>query len=176
MLNTNLFLEEKIKESQAERALLTLLNLNKGNNTILRVDTKEESVSSQKYLLNAEDALSVAGVLSSSQEKNVFVLNETFNENLKNLFSNLKQNFQKLYLSLHSFPSSLLLRGVSVSILNIISGDRASLSVKDQEMKNDIALLRNFGKINIFLPADANELEYLLKINEKGFYKNQNNN
>lgn len=184
MLSPNLFLEDdKQKSNQIERALSTLMNFDRERNKIIKVDTKEESISDDKYLFPAEDIVHIASTISQEEEKKVFILNEAFNSDFKNIYDSLKYNFIKIYSGLVYLQKKYLKESISVIILNMLTPNlhkknisESLVFVSNKEIGNDIALMRNLGKINIFIPADANEAEYLLKVNEKGLFKNQNNN
>lgn len=184
MQSNNIFIDDKnLKSNQVESVLLTLADFNRDTNKVLKVDSKEEVLKDDKYIFPAEDIVNIASVLSLEEEKNIFILNESFDNNLKSLSFSLENNFLKIYNALVYFQDKYLKAGISISILNMLTPSISSNNlgeslflIPNHEIRNDIALMRNLGNVNIFLPADTNEAEYLLKINEKGFFKNQKNN
>lgn len=164
MLNENLFENNNEMNSQTERALVTLLSFSKENNKILRVDNYSEAGGIEKGLLNEEDAIEVSSVVSHTEDKNVFLLNESEGKNIYKLIKGISNMIPK-YRKRESLNSSL-------TILNSISQNLEGESVENFNNKSDVSLLRSLGHINIFVPADSNEAEYLLKVGEKSFFKN----
>lgn len=183
MLYPNIF--EKETEDIVEKVFLTLLSFNKEYNSILKVDNLEEASGDTKHVLSVDGAVEAASVISSAENKNVFLINEAFNDNLKNINTNLQSNFYKLYYSLNNLIPKLVNKekSINLSILNMHSPRIHSENVLENvihreslDIKNDVAMLRSIGGINIFVPADAKEAEYLLKIAEKNISKKNHNN
>lgn len=172
MLSDNLFTKEEEKVNQVERSLLSLLNLNKVNNRIFEVDNLEDSNNQNSHILKAEDAIQISTTVSYRESKNVFLINGGANKILQNLNHSLVDNFLKVYRGfLQMIPKFAddKSKEISVTVLNMVSPE-------SRDIKNDITLLRSLNKVNIFVPADANEAEYLLKISENTFFKNVQNN
>lgn len=167
MLKENLFENNNEMNSQTEKALLTLLSFSKENNNILRVDNYSEAGGMEKGLFNEEDIVEVASVVSNLEDKNVFILNESEGKSFYKLIKGLSNMIPK-YGKRNSLKSS-------VSILNSVSQNLESESIENFNNKSDISLLRSLGNINIFIPADSNEAEYLLRVGEKSFFKNTHN-
>lgn len=183
MLEKDLFKEGVIKrENMIRNSFLTLANFNDDNNTILKVDNLEETVRNVKHIFRAEEAIQIATIFSEEMNQNVFLINEVFNDNLKNNSTSLMDNFYKLYAGLNK----IVLRkhkALNVSILNmqcpVIHHENqlaSDLYLPSLEANNDIAILRNLQGVNIFSPADATEADYLLKMVEKDFYKEGKSN
>ena len=167
MLNENLFENNNEMNSQTEKTFVTLLTFAKENNKILRVDNYSEAGGMEKGFLNEEDAIEVSSVVSHLEDKNVFLLNEAEGKNFYKLIKGISNMIPK-YGKRDSLKSS-------VTILNSISQNLESGSHENFNNKSDVSLLRSLGYINIFIPADSNEAEYLLKIGEKSFFKNTPN-
>lgn len=167
MLDSNLFSREEIKDSQVEKSLLTLLDFNKENTKIFKVNTSDEVSSNSKYILSAEDGVQISSIVSNLEDKKVYILNEYFNEILQNINSSLSDNFLKIFRGLSLTVPKFLdkSKNTNVTILNMINDEA-------KEIKNDVSLLRNLENINIFIPADSMEAEYLLKVSEKGMFNN----
>jgi hypothetical protein len=163
MLNENLFENNNEMNSQTEKAFVTLLSFPKENNKILRVDNYNEAGGMEKGLLNEEDAIEVSSVASHIEDKNVFLLNEAEGKNFYKLIKGLSNMIPK-YGKRDSLKSS-------VTILNNVSQNLESEIGENFNNKSDISLLRSLGYVNIFIPADVHEAEYLLKVGEKSFFK-----
>lgn len=184
MLNKNLFEKEEF-QNQVEKTFFTLAEFEDYNNLIFKVDNLEEATGDMNYIFPASEAVQICSVISKNQNKNVFLINEAFNENLKNSHTGLMDNFYKLYSGLSKTIFKFLHnkeKEVNLTILNMQSPRihkenelAEALYLDNTEIKNDIALLRNLGGVNIFAPADASEASYLLKVVEKGFFKNTHN-
>ncbi len=183
MLEKDLF-NKGIPKSQnmIENSFLTLANFQDENNTILKVDNLEETVRNVKHIFRAEEALQISAIISKERSQNVFLINEAYNDNLKNNSTSLMDNFYKLYAGLNK----VILRdykNINVSILNMqcpLVHEENSLEedlyLPSLETTNDIAILRNLGGVNIFSPADAIQAEYLLKVVEKDLFKKDKSN
>lgn len=184
MLRKNLFEEEEF-QNQVERIFFALADFVDDNNLIFKVDNLEEATGDTDHIFPAAEAVQISSIISKNQNKNVFLINEAFNENLKNSHTGLMDNFFKLYNGLSKTIFKFLNnkeKEVNLTILNMQSplihreNELAeALYLDNTEIKNDIALLRNLGGVNIFAPADAGEADYLLKVVEKGFFKNNRN-
>ncbi|MDQ1282027.1 MAG: transketolase [Patescibacteria group bacterium] len=164
MLNENLFENNNEMNSQIEKALVTVLSFSEDNNKILRVDNYNEAGGIEKGLFNEEDIVEVSSVVSHLEDKNVFLLNEEEGKNFYKLIKGVSNMIPK-YGKRDSLKSS-------VTILNGISQDIEEGAQENFNNKSDISLLRSMGQINIFVPADAYEAEYLLKVGENSFFKN----
>lgn len=186
MLHKNLFQKDKEEfQNQIEKVFFTLAEFSDDNNIVLKVDNLEEASGNLTHIFPAEEAVQIGAILSKNQNKNVFLINESFNENLKNIHTGLMDNFYKLYSGLSKSVFKFLNnkeKEVNFSLLNIqaplIHEDNElaeALYIDNPEIKNDIALLRNLGGVNIFVPADAGEARYLLQVAEKNYFKNDRN-
>ncbi len=167
MLNENLFENNNEMSSQTEKAFVTLLFFSKENNKILRVDNFSEVGGMEKGLFNEEDSVEVASVASHLEDKNVFLLNESGGKSFYKLIKGISNMIPK-YGKRDSLKSSVV-------ILNSISQNIDSEIIENLNNKSDVSLLRSLGNINIFVPADSYETEYLLKVGEKSFFKNISN-
>ncbi len=187
MLKENLFKkgEEQFADT-VEQSFFTLLNFDKEINTILKVDNFEEIIEKNTHIFPASEIIDISKILSQNEDKNIFILNEAFNDNLKNVNTGILNNFYKLYISLNNTISKIKnkkeVNKINVSIINMLSPvmQRENalsdiLYLNNKEIKNDIALLRNLGSVNIFFPADFREANYLLKLTEKNLIKNDKN-
>ena len=163
MLNENLFENNKMS-NQTEKSLITLLSFSKEGNKILRVDNYNEAGGMEKGILTEDDAVGVASVVSNLEDKNVFLVNESEGKNFYKLMKGISNMIPK-YGKRDSLKSS-------VTILNSISQNLDFGIDENFNNKNDISLLRSLGNVNIFVPADSNEAEYLLRVGEKSFFKN----
>ena len=171
MLSQNLFKREEEKSSQAEGVLLSLLNLNKNNNKIFEIDNLDTFSEKAKHILKVDDAVQISSIISSGESKNVFLINSVADKIAQNSNSSLSDNLLKIYKGLSDVIPKFLdnkSKEISLSILNMISKD-------SKDKRHDVSLMRNLGKVNIFVPADANEAEYLIKVSEKTFFKNIQN-
>lgn len=167
MLNQNIFTNENRMENQVEKSLLTLLSSSKEDNKILRIDDYNESDTLEKNIFNEDIVVEVAGVISNMEDKNVFLLNDFHNKDFSKLLKGLINMIPK-YGKKDSLKSS-------VTILNNVSSNFEDEYIENFKIKNDISLLRGIGDVNIFIPADANQAEYLLKVCEKSLFKNSPN-
>lgn len=184
MLNKNLFEKEEF-QNQVEKTFFTLAEFEDYNNLIFKVDNLEEASGDTQHIFPATEAVQICSTISKNQNKNVFLINESFNENLKNSHTGLMDNFYKLYNGLSKTIFKFLNnkeKEVNLTILNMQSPRiykenelAEALYLDNLEIKNDVALLRNLGGVNIFAPADASEASYLLKVVEKGFFKDNRN-
>ncbi|MEA4910724.1 1-deoxy-D-xylulose-5-phosphate synthase [bioreactor metagenome] len=184
MLTNNLFKEEEF-QNQVEKIFFTLADFNDDNNLIFKVDNLEEAMGDTDHIFPAEEAVQISSIISKNQNKNVFLINEAFNENLKNSHTGLMDNFFKLYNGLSKTIFKFIHnkeKEVNLTLLNMQSPRihrenelAEALYLDNSEIKNDVAILRNLGGVNIFAPADASEASYLLKVVEKGFFKNSRN-
>lgn len=171
MLSQNLFKREEEKSSQAEVVLLSLLNLNKNNNKIFEIDNLDIYLEKGGHILKADDAIQISSIVSGEENKNVFLINNGADKVVQNLNTNLADNLLKIYKGLGGMIFKFLdskSKEMSLNILNIISKD-------SKDKRHDISLMRNLGKVNIFVPADANEAKYLISVSEKKFFKNIQN-
>ena len=170
MLDENLFTSKEIKESQVERSLLSLLEIDKGNNKIFKVNNLEEISKNSKYVLTGEDAIGISATVSNLEDKNIFLINESFNNIIQNINTSISDNFLKIYKGLLEtiIKFSDKTKNMSVTILNMIDPD-------SRDVFTDISLLRNLNKVNIFIPADSVEAEYLIKVSTKNFFNNIQN-
>jgi len=178
MLNKNLFdKSEQEYKDMVETSFFTLADFQDDTNIVLKVDNMEEPSGNVRHIFRAEEAIQIASVISKNQNKNVFLVNEAFNDDLKNTNTSLMDNFYKLYSGL---AKVLPRRGetMNLAVLNmqcpLIHHENelaAALYLNSRETMNDIAMLRNLGRVNIFVPADALEASYLLKVVEKNFFK-----
>lgn len=164
MLNENLFQNNNEMNNQTEKALTTILSFSKENNKILRVDNYNEAGGIEKGLFNEDDIVEVSSVASYIEDKNIFLLNEAEGKNFYKLIKGISNMIPK-YGKSDSLKSS-------VTILNSISQDIEEGVQESFNSKSDISLLRSLTHVNIFIPADAYEAEYLLKIGENSFFKN----
>lgn len=167
MLNQNLFKNKSEMSNQTEKSLSTILSLPKENNKILRVDNYNEPGGIEKGLFNEDDIFEVSSVVSNLEDKNVFLLNDFEGKNFYRLIKGISNMIPK-YGKRDSLKSS-------VTILNSISQNIEDQSYENFNTKSDVSLLRSLGYINIFIPADAYEAEYLLKVGETNFFKNTSN-
>ena len=171
MLSENLFKREEKKASQVEGVLLSLLNLNKDNNKIFEIDNLDITKEKSKHILPSDGAIEMSTIVSTEESKNVFLINSGADKVLQNLNTSLSDNLFKIYTGLgRVIPkfSDNKNKEISVSILNIVQKD-------SKDKYYDISLMRNLGKVNIFVPADTSEAEYLIKISEKTLFKNIQN-
>jgi hypothetical protein len=171
MLSQNLFKREEEKSSQAESVLLSLLNLNKNNNKIFEIDNLDIYTEKGKHILKVDDSIQVSSVVSSEENKNVFLINSGADKISQNLNTSLADNLLKIYKGLGDVIPKFLdskSKEVSVSVLNMITKE-------SKDKRHDVSLMRNLGKVNIFVPADANEAKYLINVSEKKFFKNIQN-
>lgn len=186
MLHKNLFQKNKEEfQNQIEKVFFTLAEFNDDSNIVLKVDNLEEASGDLTHIFPAEEAVQIGAILSKNQNKNVFLINEAFNEDLKNIHTGLMDNFYKLYSGFSKTVFKFLNnkeKEVNFSLLNIhsplIHTDNQlaeALYIDNPEIRNDIALLRNLGGVNIFVPADGAEARYLLQVVEKNFFKNDRN-
>ncbi len=183
MLNKNLF--DKTKEEyqdMVESTFFTLAEFNDDTNIVLKVDNLEEPSGNTKHIFRAEEAIQIGSIISKNQGKNVFLINEAFNDNLKNINTSLMDNFYKLYsgftkiLTRKEETMNLTLLNMQCPLTHYENELAAALYLNSRETKNDIAMLRNLRGINIFTPADSIEARYLLKIVEKNFFKENKRN
>lgn len=186
MLNQNLFQNGKIEyQDQVEKVFFTLAQMSDENNVILKVDNLEEASKNTRHIVPAAEAVAISTIISKSESKNVFLVNEAYDDNLKNLNTGLMDNFYKLYFGLTKILPKYVDKkdaDVNVSIVNmqcpIIHHDSplaAALYLESKETKNDVAILRNFGSVNIFVPADSVEADYLLRVVEKNLGRKERN-
>lgn len=186
MLHKNLFQQNKEEyQNQIEKVFFTLAEFDDDTNLIVKVDNLEGVSKDLTHIFPAEEAVQIGAILSKNQNKNVFLINESYNEDLKNIHTGLIDNFYKLYSGFSKTVFKFLNnkeKEVNLSFLNIQSPLvyqnnklEESLYIDNPEIKNDIALFRNLGAVNIFVPADANEARYLLKVTEKSFFKDLRN-
>ncbi len=166
MLNENIFNNNEMS-SQTEKALTTILDFPKENNKILRIDNHNEAGGIEKDLFNEEDVIEIASVVSHFEDKNTFILIESERQNFYKLIKGISNTIPK-YGKIDSLKSS-------ITILNSFNNDVEEISKENYNNKSDISLLRSLGYINIFIPADAYEAEYLLRVGEKSFFKNISN-
>lgn len=167
MLNKNLFENNSDMSSQVEKSLITLLSFSTDQNKILRVDNYNEAGGIEKNIFNESDVVEVASVVSNLEDKNIFILNESEGKGSYKLIKGISNMIPK-YGRINSLDSSIF-------ILDHINKNIESESFQYFSDKSDISLLRSIGDVNIFIPADANEAEYLLRVGEKGFFKNIKN-
>lgn len=179
MLNKKIFNDEKNKEfgNMTRKTFDTLLNFDNQNNIVFKVDNLQESSINLKHIFNAEEAVQISSIVSRRENKNVFLINEAFNDDLKNRNTGLLDNFYKLYTGLSKVLNRIK-HTMNVIILNMQcpiehteSKLAKSLLLPSRETANDIAILRNLGNINVFVPADEIENKYLLSVVEKFFNK-----
>lgn len=183
MLQKDLFNKGDIKyRNMVESSFFTLANFQDENNVVLKVDNLEDIIKNTKHIFRAEEAIQIATIISKERSKNVFLINEAFNDDLKNTSTSLMDNFYKLYFGLVKvLPRKH--KTLNMALLNMQcprvheENELAKeLYLNSLETVNDVAMLRNLGGINIFVPADSEEADYLLKVVEKNFYKEGRSN
>lgn len=184
MLNPNIFKKEL--ESIVDNVFLTLLSFDKEYNSILKIDNLEESSLNTKNILPGGGAVEIASILSQEEGKNIFLINEDFNDHLKNISTGLQNNFYKIYSGLTRVSKKNLNNKnkiLNLSVLNISSPrlyheNRLNSFIyrESGDINVDVAMLRSLGSVNIFVPADKEEASYLLKVAEKNFFKKNTNN
>ncbi len=178
MLNKNLFDKNKEEyKDMVESSFFTLAEFSDDINIVLKVDNLEEPSGNVRHIFRAEEAVQITSVISKNQNKNVFLVNEAFNDNLKNISTSLMDNFYKLYsgftkvLPRSGETMNLALLNMQCPLVHHENDLAAALYLNSRETINDIAMLRNLGGINIFVPSDSEEASYLLKVVEKNFFK-----
>ncbi|MFO0743675.1 MAG: transketolase C-terminal domain-containing protein [Candidatus Paceibacterota bacterium] len=168
MLSENLFKKEEEKASQVENTLLSLLNLNKDDNKIFEVDNLNITREKSKHIFPVDNSIEISAIVSAEESKNVFLINSGADRVLQNLNTSLADNLIKIYrglLKVVSRFSDNKNKDINLSVLNMIQKD-------SKDKYHDVSLMRNLGQVNIFVPADANEAEYLIRVSEKKFFKN----
>lgn len=183
MLQEDLFKQDGVKyRDMVESSFFTLANFQDENNLILKVDNLEETIKNTKHIFRAEEAVQIATILSEEFNKNVFLINEAFNDDLKNTSTSLMDNFYKLYAGLvkvlprHHQTLNLALLNMQCPLYHQENALAQALYLNSLETLNDVAILRNLSGINIFVPADSLEAEYLLSVVEKDFFKEGKSN
>lgn len=177
MLRKNIFQKEKEYKDMVKSSFSVLSKFSDKENIILKVDNLEEASTNLHHIFRAEEAIQVSSIISKNQNKNVFLINEAFDDDLKNKNTSLMDNFYKLYLGLtkilkrKSQTMNLIILNMQCPLIHHENELTASLYLNSIETNNDISMLRNLGGINIFVPADSNEASYLLKVVEKNFFK-----
>ncbi|MEI6353055.1 MAG: transketolase C-terminal domain-containing protein [Candidatus Nomurabacteria bacterium] len=159
MLSQKLFTKEEERENQAEKALFSLLELNKENNRIFEIDS---DIALQSHILKPEDSIQIGSVVSNQESKNVFLVNS-----IKDSIDNFLKIYSGFIKTLPKFIGNKS-KEISLSFINVLSSE-------SKDKKSDISMVRDLNKVNIFIPADANEAEYLIRVSEKKIFKNVQN-
>ena len=142
MLRKNFF--EKIKYSNGvSETFSTILEMNKLYNKTIKINNFEETISTSSYIFNKEDAIEVAKAISLNLNKNIYLINEAFNEDLKNSYTNLSKNFYYIYLGLLNLLSKNFQnenQNFSVSILNMINNLSLKNRLEIEKEENDLEI------------------------------------
>ena len=97
MLHRNLFDKDKREyENMIDNAFQALIDFSDETSIVLKVDNLAEASQNAYHIFPSEIALQVSKILSEVESKNVFLVNEAYDSNLKNTNTYPQDNFYKL--------------------------------------------------------------------------------